>query len=66
MFARNKKLARADCDHHDVVTIRNPGIERTVCESCGRVSIAASEGLSGSVQRSQFERDAERPRQTVG
>jgi hypothetical protein len=39
MFTRRARLARPDCEHEKTVTIRNAGIERTVCESCGHVGI---------------------------
>lgn len=60
MFARRGKLARADCEHAETVTVRNAGIERTVCETCGHVSLKGLEGLSGTVSRSQFERASEK------
>ncbi len=60
MFSKKYKLARADCDHIHAVTIRNGGIERTVCESCGHVSFRGLEGLSGTASRDQFMREAER------
>lgn len=57
MFTRNKRSTRARCEHRDVVTVLNAGIERTVCETCGRVSFEAHESLTGGAERSQFERD---------
>lgn len=59
MFSKTK-FARPDCDHIDTVTVRNSGIERTICEACGHVSFVAQEGLSGTVSRRQFERESER------
>lgn len=64
MFAKKGMFAGADCDHPTSVTVRNSGIERTVCETCGHVSFRGLEGLSGEADRSQFERDIER--ETVG
>jgi hypothetical protein len=63
LFAR--KNARAECAHEKTVTIRTVGIERTVCEKCGRVSIHALEALSGEVDRSQFERESDRSHQAA-
>ena len=60
MFARNARFARPECEHTDTVTVRNSGIERTICEACGHVSFVAQEGLSGTASRSQFERVSER------
>lgn len=60
MFTRKNKLARADCDHIDTVIVRNGGIERTVCETCGHVSFRGLDGLSGTASRDQFEREGER------
>jgi hypothetical protein len=65
MFARKGKLASADCEHLSTVIVRNSGIERTVCEACGNVSFRGIEGLSGTVDRSRFERDIERSRLPV-
>lgn len=65
MFARKNKVARAECDHDKAITIRTAGIERSVCEKCGNVSITALEGLSGTASRSQFERVSERSVSTL-
>jgi hypothetical protein len=61
VFAKRGRGARVRCEHEKTITVKNAGIERTVCETCGRVSINAEEGLSGTVSRSQFERVVERP-----
>jgi hypothetical protein len=66
MSIRKGRLASAECEHLNIVTVRNSGIERTVCESCGHVSFRGLEGLSGTADRSQFERNVERSRQPVG
>lgn len=61
LIAKRGRLTRAKCEHASTITVRNAGIERTVCETCGQVSINAEEGLSGTASRSQFERVVERP-----
>lgn len=66
LFARRRRPAAADCTHAKTITIRNSGIERTVCEECGYVSFRAQEGLSGNASRTQFERESERTQSTVG
>lgn len=66
MFVRRGRLAPGACEHPNSVTVRNSGIERTVCESCGRVSFRGLEGLSGEADRSQFGRDIERSKANVG
>lgn len=66
MLSRRGRFARADCEHIDTVTIRNGGIERTVCETCGHVSFRGLEGLSGMASRSQFERASEREPSLTG
>lgn len=63
MFSR--KTARKKCAHESIVTVRTAGIDRTICEVCGKVSIKSKEGLSGTVERSQFERDSEREHSSV-
>lgn len=60
MNVKKRRVARGQCSHPNTVTVRNSGIERTVCESCGQVSFRGLEGLTGNAQRSQFERDVER------
>lgn len=67
MFSRKSRFPRsADCEHPNSDTVRNSGIERNVCKSCGRVSFSASDGLTGTVDRSQFEREIERTHQPIG
>lgn len=63
MFTR--KNARDKCAHQRIVTVRTAGIERNVCEACGKVSIQPLDGLSGTVERSQFKRDSEREHSSV-
>ncbi len=60
MFTKKDKVARTDCDHPTTVTVRNSGIERTVCETCGHVSFQPRESLSGRADRRMFERAIER------
>lgn len=62
----SKRVRRVECEHHNSVTVRHAGIERTICEACGNVSLKGLEGLSGSVSRSQFERESERSKALVG
>lgn len=66
MFTKKGRLARAECHHLSSVTVRNSGIERTVCETCGHVSFRSLEELSGSPDRRVFERTAERAQQSSG
>jgi hypothetical protein len=60
MFARRARSAHAHCDHPTTVIVRNAGIERTVCETCGRVSIRPLQDSFSAVDRSRFERPVER------
>lgn len=62
MFNRRIRLARAQCAHSSTLTVRNSGIERSVCEACGHVSFQALEGLSGKADRRKFEREVESER----
>lgn len=66
MKTRKRKPTRGQCEHPNTVTVRNSGIERTVCEACGHMSFRGLDGLSGKARRSQFERDVERVEQRVG
>lgn len=66
MFTKKeKRVARTGCDHLTTVTVRNSGIERTVCEACGHVSFQALEGLTGTADRRRFERATERPHESI-
>lgn len=65
MFTKKVKVARTGCDHPATVTIRNSGIERTVCETCGHVSFRPLDGLSGTADRSMFERAIERTPESI-
>lgn len=67
MFNRWARPASTSCEHSHRMTVRASGIERAVCELCGHVRFRAVEGMSGTVERSQFRR-ASQPsdRVTVG
>lgn len=66
MLNRKGRFARPACEHLDTVTVRNNGIQRTVCEACGHVSFKGLESLSGKASRSQFERASERASSMAG
>lgn len=65
MFTNREKVARTRCAHPTTVTVRNSGIVRTVCETCGHVSFRPLEGLTGTADRRRFERATERPPETT-
>jgi len=60
MFARRAKSANAHCEHPTTVIVRHAGIERAVCEACGRVSIRPLQESFSAVDRSRFERPVDR------
>jgi len=60
MFAKRDRFANSRCDHPTNVIVRNAGIERTVCEACGRVSLRRLQESFSAVDRSRFERPIER------
>jgi hypothetical protein len=66
MLSKKGRVARGQCEHQNTITVRNGGIERTACESCGHFTFRGLEGLSGKADRSNFERGAERAKETVG
>ncbi|MFZ0012704.1 MAG: hypothetical protein WAL25_01195 [Acidimicrobiia bacterium] len=66
MFTRRGRFARPDCEHEKTVTVRNAGIERAVCETCGHVSFRGMDGVAGTASRNQFERESERSPSQVG
>jgi hypothetical protein len=66
MLSKKGRIARGQCEHQNTITVRNGGIERTVCESCGHFTFRGLEGLSGKADRSNFERGVERTEEPVG
>jgi hypothetical protein len=66
MLSKKGRVARGQCEHQNTITVRNGGIERTVCESCGHFTFRGLEGLSGKADRSNFERGVERTEEPVG
>lgn len=66
MMSRKGRVARGQCEHENTITVRNGGIERTVCESCGYFTFRGLEGLSGKADRRNFERDVERSGGPIG
>jgi hypothetical protein len=66
MLSKKGRVARGQCEHQNTITVRNGGIERTVCESCGHFTFRGLEGLSGKADRSNFERGVERTEEAVG
>lgn len=57
MLDRIRRDRQDSCEHKSIVTTRNHGLERQVCEACGRVSMklldrrAATEELIGTVHQ---------------
>lgn len=51
-----KELPRRACEHENVITTRNYGLERQVCESCGHVTVQLFET---SEEEAQLEDDDE-------
>jgi hypothetical protein len=49
------------CSHEVTMSIQTSGLEHVVCERCGEVTVRYLSGLSGTVDRSRFARDADRP-----
>ncbi len=59
-IGRNSKPNASRCPHENTVNVTTLGIERTICEACGNVSVLFSDGLEGEVDREQFARQADR------
>ncbi|MCI0678562.1 MAG: hypothetical protein L0Z63_05920 [Actinobacteria bacterium] len=47
------------CGHHDEITVSTAWMVRHVCETCGRLRIAAVSELMGPVDRRMFARPAD-------
>ena len=50
------ELPRRTCEHVDVITTRNHGLERQLCESCGHVTVLL---LESSEDDARLEDDAQ-------
>lgn len=62
-----RRLGRgAECMHESEVEVTTSGLKRTVCETCGQVTIQPSIELSGDIDRSRFERRSESARRGRG
>jgi hypothetical protein len=48
-----------NCPHRDTLTTTTNGLERTVCETCGNLSVRYTLVLNGPVTRARFARPAD-------
>lgn len=49
----------AECAHETCLTITAAGVERSICETCGHISVRFLSELSGPVTREHFARPAD-------
>lgn len=48
-----------ECHHDHVLTITACGVERSICETCGHISVSFVSEVSGPVSRGHFARPAD-------
>lgn len=49
----------AQCRHETCLTVASSGVERSICETCGHISVRFTFELSGPVTRAHFARPAD-------
>ncbi len=59
-IGRHGKPITRRCPHENTENVTTLGLERTICEACGNVSVLFSDGLEGEADREQFARRADR------
>jgi hypothetical protein len=55
----NRQDRPMSCEHRTEIRITSVGLERQVCEGCGRVRFRTDSRLSGPVDRGMFARPAD-------
>lgn len=60
MLGAIRKTDQAKCLHQQTVVVSSAGMDREVCETCGRVSFSYGPELTSDIDRSMFARDSER------
>ena len=68
MLGKRSRVSEAKCLHADVITVASAGIERDVCEACGKVSFRFLTDATPEVeiQRVMFAREVDRKPHLVG
>lgn len=55
-LAIRHRVRPGECPHDSVLTISAAGVERSICETCGHISVNFPSELSGPVTRRHFAR----------
>lgn len=58
-LAIRHRVRPAECAHDAVLTVTTAGVERSICETCGHISVNFSAVVSGPVTRHHFARPAD-------
>jgi hypothetical protein len=58
-LAVRHRIRPGDCSHYTVLTVYAAGVERSICETCGHISVTFSSEISGPVTRDHFARPAD-------
>lgn len=58
-IAITAKRVDRECRHTQTLSTITAGLERTVCEDCGHLTISERGGLDGPIERARFARPAD-------
>lgn len=58
-LAIRHRIRPGECAHDSVLTVSAAGVERTICETCGHISVNFPSKLSGPATRRHFARPAD-------
>jgi hypothetical protein len=58
-FALRARPRTGQCSHESTLSVAAAGVERSICENCGHISVAFLSEMSGPVYRSRFARPAD-------
>lgn len=61
----NTRTNPETCTHSGTIAVNSSGLERSICESCGHVSVSFNTGITGEVSRSAFAREADEQPETM-
>jgi len=61
----NNRINTETCAHSATIVVNSSGLDRSICESCGHVSVSFNTDITGEVSRSAFAREADERHETM-